>query len=1092
MIESVQQAFKLFDPKREPPTWLEISEAVWLASHIKIAGRSSLETSVGRPFPEQRKEAIHPAIERKAVDKRETAAEWVLRKAKNALPRFQRKSQNETVDVHAAPKTGVESSASRKGPAFYTPGAPALPGAAEIGRAIRRLRMSYPSRQSVLIDEAATVDRISETGVWTPVLRPIPERYLQAAVVVDQSKSMAIWKQTGIEFVRLLERHGAFRDVRSWSILCDDNGAARLHSGLTPPWPQASSRNVAELADPSGRQLILIVTDCVSPAWHSGSMLSVLRLWGRTCPVTIVQVLPDHLWSRTALGPNTVGIHSRHRAQPNSKYALINDYDRLVRVPDGTTAIPVVRLDSASLASWAQFISGGSSLVTGSLFPSGLSFVEKDLAERKEAMWESSKAQILLERFDGTATKPARQLAAYLSLVPLTFPIMRLVQRVMLPESRQAHLAEVYLSGLIREDGNGALQDATQMSFEFVPTLREALQKRILRPEQLRVLNEVSRYIEIMAGQRGDIRSTSSRRIASPDLPSHPLSLPFARIRADVLRKLGGAYASEAERLEASVKRVDESLNENRAQVLSPVDSAAIRNRLIEALRKMALTEADAIELSHLSPEYFAQEFFPCFSGFHDKFDVLLKLLEGFAGIDYSQVFVNKRNELVVQGERIVEGKARYSIASWSGIVGTAAKTKRSIYAPNVQEGPDYYIAAERTTRSEFAVPITGVSDDLIAVVNLESSSFDAFPVEQRGWISRFLRTAASVLQEPRVFLSCAVDDGKLARHLPHDLRRDGLDVSVSSEDAKSLGDWLGGADDVECNDCFIALLSPRYIGSEAADELALELARRGEDGRPILLLPAVLEPCIPPRFLREAKLTDLHTDYRAGYTALLDAIQRTVSSWPNQRLREREAPEDIGGVLGRVSELVGQEEYDSAIHLLDDVLENDPLNPTLLRNRGWAHWYGGHHSEALADYNKMAQKGTSFERQILSVRGQVLAEMGDWEPAIHDLTRAIELAKAQGDLPTEAYSRNGRGLAYGLAGDYQRAMEDFSASIAACPENSWVYYSRGRIYEKQGDSARALLDYERSLELRDPPLNAPKRLFVQDRLVALIGRLAN
>jgi hypothetical protein len=44
-----------------------------------------------------------------------------------------------------------------------------------------------------------------------------------------------------------------------------------------------------------------------------------------------------------------------------------------------------------------------------------------------------------LQVFQATVSPLARQLAGYLAAAPLSRPVMRLVQRVMLPESRQVH-----------------------------------------------------------------------------------------------------------------------------------------------------------------------------------------------------------------------------------------------------------------------------------------------------------------------------------------------------------------------------------------------------------------------------------------------------------------------------------------------------------------------------------------------------------------------------------------------------------------------------------------------------------------------------
>jgi len=56
----------------------------------------------------------------------------------------------------------------------------------------------------------------------------------------------------------------------------------------------------------------------------------------------------------------------------------------------------------------------------------------------------------VVRRFRAGVSPTAFKLACYLSAAWLNLPVMRLVQRVMLPESDTSHLAEVFLSGLLR------------------------------------------------------------------------------------------------------------------------------------------------------------------------------------------------------------------------------------------------------------------------------------------------------------------------------------------------------------------------------------------------------------------------------------------------------------------------------------------------------------------------------------------------------------------------------------------------------------------------------------------------------------------
>lgn len=111
---------------------------------------------------------------------------------------------------------------------FYGKSAPALPGALDLARALRPLKHSALSPIRRMLDEEATVRLIADSHIWMPVLRPMLERFHDVALVVDASPSMTIWQQTVDEFLRLLENHGAFRNVTTWSLAPLRAGAGEL------------------------------------------------------------------------------------------------------------------------------------------------------------------------------------------------------------------------------------------------------------------------------------------------------------------------------------------------------------------------------------------------------------------------------------------------------------------------------------------------------------------------------------------------------------------------------------------------------------------------------------------------------------------------------------------------------------------------------------------------------------------------------------------------------------------------------------------------------------------------------------------------
>ncbi|MEL7223332.1 MAG: SAV_2336 N-terminal domain-related protein [Cyanobacteria bacterium J06576_12] len=227
-----------------------------------------------------------------------------------------------------------EEPAAPEGLPFKAPAATALPNAIALSRAMRSLSRKVPSQTRVELDEAATVEQIAAQRIFVPVVRPALERWLDLELVVEDSEMSFVWRQT-VEDLRkkVLERLGAFRNARTWRLKADDVGQLKL-------WPYLPGRGkvggAAEttfagvrprspkvLMHPSGRRLILLVSDCQSPLWQArpqraesgqknggrGSnpaskptIYDWLQRWAQQGPTTVVQLLPERLWAQTELG----------------------------------------------------------------------------------------------------------------------------------------------------------------------------------------------------------------------------------------------------------------------------------------------------------------------------------------------------------------------------------------------------------------------------------------------------------------------------------------------------------------------------------------------------------------------------------------------------------------------------------------------------------------------------------------------------------------------------------------------------------------------------------------------------------------------
>jgi len=67
---------------------------------------------------------------------------------------------------------------------------------------------------------------------------------------------------------------------------------------------------------------------------------------------------------------------------------------------------------------------------------------------------------------------------------------------------------------------------------------------------------------------------------------------------------------------------------------------------------------------------------------------------------------------------------------------------------------------------------------------------------------------------------------------------------------------------------------------------------------------------------------------------------------------------------------------------------------------------------------------------------------------------------------PNDATAYHNRAVAYGLAGDVDSAIADYSKAIEIAPKNATAYENRGRAYASKGDYAHALEDSTKAGEL--------------------------
>lgn len=437
------------------------------------------------------------------------------------------------------------------GRTFPVPAAEALPQGLEIGRALRPLMRPVPSRRHLELDEETTARRIAEQEVWVPVMRPAAERRFDLALVVEAGPSMILWRPTIAQLRLLLERQGAFRDVRMWTLAADPKRPGRVAIAPGGAGGTAGLLRPEALVVPGDERLILLAGDGLSPAWRDGSVFAALRVWGRHHPTAVVQMLPPRLWPGTGMDLPVVELRCPAGGVANTRLAVADPAVRRPRLrhrrePRPALPVPAVWLVPEAVARWARLAAGPEGArAPGLLVPADpLAGPLPEVAPAPPATREE--AERLVRHFRAAAALPARELAGYLAAVPLSLPVMRHVQRAMLPESRPEHLAEVFLGGLLHRttpEQPGVLDD--DVRYEFLPFVRELLLSSVPADEVLQVMKSVSDFLFPAAG--GDEPFDVRAFLANPDevgrRPIADVARPFAAMAARALGRLGGRLA---------------------------------------------------------------------------------------------------------------------------------------------------------------------------------------------------------------------------------------------------------------------------------------------------------------------------------------------------------------------------------------------------------------------------------------------------------------------------------------------------------------------------------------------------------------------
>lgn len=403
-----------------------------------------------------------------------------------------------------------------------------------LGRALRPLRLHRPDPCRTELDVPGTVTSMAETGLPDVVLRPARAHWLDLAILVDDGVSMLPWQRLATEVRLLMERGGAFRFVHTFSI--DTRAPDGPLLGHRPFGTTRATLPPSAVVDPSGRTLLLVVSDGVGPAWRDGRMHDLLDRLARTGPIAVVQTLPPRMWSGTGIRVERWRVTTHRPAAANGTWHVTDPVLPPDLRPFDGLPVPVLAPTPESVAAWARLVAsaGTSALLPLLAPPPSRPRTDAPITAGTDTDRAPS-AEVLT--FRSLASAGAYRLAAHLAAVaPLPVPAMQLVRQALGGPVDAGHVAEVFLSGLLRRVGDMD-RPQQQWQFDFSEGVRRILLGAVPPPELLRATRAVS-------GRLAELGGTSPTFLAwlpHPDGQDHVTTgrRAFSWVDERVMRRLG-------------------------------------------------------------------------------------------------------------------------------------------------------------------------------------------------------------------------------------------------------------------------------------------------------------------------------------------------------------------------------------------------------------------------------------------------------------------------------------------------------------------------------------------------------------------------
>ena len=371
-------------------------------------------------------------------------------------------------------------------------GAPAIARRLEIDRALRPLRGRYPSRYRLELDIEATVEAICESRHAMAVLEAARDRWLDVVLVVEQSPTMRVWQELAGDWRDAIQRAAGPRTLTFLWMEWLPAGLT-LRTRLGDPVPARS------VIVPGRATLIFCLTDAVGPGWMTADVPRQLDQWSRDAAVVVLDVLPRRLWDLSSL--------RRGLPAPPRDRAVVGPWRDGIR---GLPGVFICCLDPREIGNLASHLTGRADSDVSLLPANAACFLDPEFnrfeptAEFDPGQVSASEVDERYSEFIQFGSQLAVRVAQHIACVPdgvgLRLPLMRLIQRTLVPDAAPWQLAELFLSGLLYRVRKSESLPA-ELEYAFIGDIRQRLFGDAGTRRRVETKLLLSRYLQDRAGK---------------------------------------------------------------------------------------------------------------------------------------------------------------------------------------------------------------------------------------------------------------------------------------------------------------------------------------------------------------------------------------------------------------------------------------------------------------------------------------------------------------------------------------------------------------------------------------------------------------